>query len=114
MNDSHFGYKQKFLKKLTIGLLVSYNSAETNICIRLLVFYADYFLKKGVARSYLHDGTCQNAAKHGKSGFVAFPCIMQGPTRLRAFPIALILEGHRILFPSNKKKTNEFAKRDYA
>jgi hypothetical protein len=70
--------------------------------------------QKGVARSYLHHGTCQNAAKHGKSGFVAFPCIMQGPTRLRAFPIALILEGHRILFPSNKKKANEFAKRDYA
>jgi hypothetical protein len=102
VDDSHFGYKEKFLRKSTIGLLVSYNSAKVNICIRLLVFYADYFLKKGVARSHLLDGTCQNAAKDGKSGFVAFPCIMQGPTRLRAFPIALILEGHRILFPSNK------------
>jgi hypothetical protein len=114
VDDSHFGYKQKFLKKSTIGLLVSYNSAEVNICIALLVFYADYFLKKGVARSHLPYGTCQNAAKHGKSGFVAFSCIMQGPTRLRVFPIALILEGHWILFPSNKKKANEFAKRDYA
>jgi hypothetical protein len=90
------------LKKSTIGLLVSYNSAEVNICVRPLVFYADYFLKKGVARSYLHDRTCQNAAKHGKSGFVAFPSIMQGPTMLTAFPIAPILEGHQILFPSNK------------
>jgi len=57
VDDSHFGYKQKFLRKSTIGLLVSYNSAKVNICIRLLVFYADYFLKKGVARSHLLDGT---------------------------------------------------------
>lgn len=53
--------------------MVSYNSAEVNICIRLLVFCADYFLKKGVARSNLLHGTCQNAVKHGKFRICGLP-----------------------------------------